>query len=143
MKGLADSHVHTSFSDGEGSPDDLVAAAGRCGLDELGISDHLVPRSLDLDGYGVPHDRIDDYLRAVRAAGRRAPGGLRVLVGAEVDYAPDTVAETDALLAAHDFDYAICSVHHVDGFPFDLPETLDDERWADPDTLVRRYYELI
>ena len=143
MRGLTDSHVHTSFSDGEGTPDELVASARARGLDELGISDHLVPRRLDLDGYGMSHDGIEDYLRAVREAGRRAPGGLRVLAGVEVDFAPDTVAETDALLDAHEFDYVICSVHHVDGFPFDLPETLDDERWSDPDALFRRYFELI
>jgi len=142
VSGLADMHVHSLFSDGEGSLDDLVAAAAVRGLDELGVSDHLVPRSLD-DGYGVPHDRLAEYLGAVREAGARAPAGLRVLVGVEVDLAADTVAETDALLDRSDFDYAICSVHHVDGFPFDLEETLAQEGWAHPDGLYRRYYEIV
>ena len=143
VTGLADVHVHTAFSDGEGSVDDLVAAAAARGLDELGVSDHLVPRSLDLDGYGMAHDRIVAYLGAVHEAAARAPAGLRVLAGVEVDVAPETAAETDALLDAHEFDYAICSVHHVDGFPFDLEETLDQAGWADPDSLYRRYYEIV
>jgi len=34
-------HVHTTFSDGSGSPAEVVEAAAECGLDFIGINDHM------------------------------------------------------------------------------------------------------
>lgn len=135
---VGDYHVHTGWSDGEGRPDEVIAAAARLGLPELGFSDHLVPPSLD-DGYGIPLNEVGDYVKAMRAAARRAAGPL-VLVGVEVDYSPETWAETLSRLAEHRFDFLIGSVHSVDGAPFDLDARLTEERWPDVDVLFRHYY---
>jgi histidinol-phosphatase (PHP family) len=139
---LADYHLHSTFSDGEGTVDELAARALELGLSEIGLCDHLVPARLDLEGYGVGRDRLAEYVAAARAAASRH-AGLRILVGLEVDYTPDTANEMVDALAGVEIDYAVGSLHVVDDFPFDSSACRDDERWADTDGLYRRYFELV
>jgi hypothetical protein len=56
-------HVHTTLSDGGGSPEEVIAAAQKAGLDFLGITDHNHLEGKGLEGYH---------------------GNLLVLVGAEL-----------------------------------------------------------
>lgn len=139
-----DYHVHTAFSDGEGEPEQCVERALALGLPEIGITDHLVPSSLDADGdFSVAPARMEAYVRAVRDVALRYPAP-RVLLGVEADYVPGTEDELAETLAAWPFDYVIGAVHCVDGFSFDDPRNRDDERWMDRDASVyMRYYELI
>jgi hypothetical protein len=44
-------HVHTTLSDGGGSPAEVIAAARRAGLDFVGISDHNNVDAIALQGY--------------------------------------------------------------------------------------------
>jgi hypothetical protein len=48
-------HVHTSFSDGGGTPDDVVAAAKRAGLQFVAITDH---NNVDAKPYEGYHDGV-------------------------------------------------------------------------------------
>jgi len=138
---MNDYHVHSAFSDGRGDVDGFVGRAHELGLAEIGFAEHLVPRALDSDGYGLPASRIPDYVRAVRAAGEDT--AVRVLLGAEIDYAPGAEAELDRLLSQARFDYVIGAVHFTDGFAFDLPSLADDPRWEDPDALYRSYWDTV
>jgi len=139
---MNDYHMHTRLSDGEGTPDEFVARAASLGLGEIGISDHLVPRAYDEDGYGLPGQDVASYAREVRGAADRADG-VRVLVGIEVDLVPGTEAEMESVLATERFDYVVGSVHFADGFAFDVDSMLDDPRWHDVDGLYRVYWETI
>ncbi len=111
-------------------------------MSELGICDHLVPTAFDEPGYGLDHGRLGEYVAAVRAAAAAAPG-IRVLLGLEIDFIPGTGDEIVALLDGLPLDYALLSVHLVDGFDFADDGLRDDERWRDVDGIFRRYYELI
>ncbi len=64
MSMTADLHVHTHFSDGTDSPDELFAAAHAAGLTTIGLTDHDTSKGWD----------------PVAAA---VPKGMRVLPGAE------------------------------------------------------------
>src|SRR4051812_20419617 len=67
-KGLADLHLHTSFSDGWPSPEEVV--------------DH-VTLATDLDLIAVTdHDTVEGALRAVEHSQRS--GGVPVIVGEEI-----------------------------------------------------------
>jgi histidinol-phosphatase (PHP family) len=139
---MNDYHMHTALSDGEGDMDAFVARAEALGLAELGFSDHLVPRAVDEEGYGLPGQDVARYAGAVRRAAARADG-VRVLLGIEVDYVPGTEAEMERLLVAEPFDYVIGSVHFAAGFPFDMPTLKDDPRWDDVDAVYRAYWETV
>lgn len=66
--GTADLHVHTRFSDGEDSPEEMLAWAARIGLNVLAITDH---------------DEIRGGQIAADLARRRGEGP-EVIVGAEI-----------------------------------------------------------
>jgi len=141
MRGLFDYHTHTRFSDAVGMPEDCVARAAALGLAEVGVSDHWVPPACDEYGIGA-NERLDEYAAEVRAAADRHPE-IRVLLGIEVDYTPDTRDQAAALLADGRFDYAIGSVHFVDGFAFDGGDHRDDPRWEHADAVWRGYFETL
>jgi histidinol-phosphatase (PHP family) len=138
---LADYHVHTSWSDGAGTAEELIARAADIGLPEVGLADHLVPYDPD-DDYGIPHHRLGDYAAAVREAAA-AQGRVRVLAGVEVDYAPQTWDQMVGLVARHSFDYVIGSVHAVDGKAIDYIEETVLLNWPDEDDLYSRYYRAV
>lgn len=142
IAGLADYHMHTGFSDGEGDVDGHVRRARELGLAEIGFSDHVVPSGYDLIGYGIPRRRLDEYVARVREAAARS-SAPRVLVGLEVDYTPDSEDEMGELLSGLDLDYAICSVHFAGDFGYDESGNRDDDRWSDAEALYREVYALL
>jgi len=136
-------HNHTQWSDGSASVGAMIDAAQRSGVTSLGVSDHLV-----LDPAGVRHvwsmdpAELGAYCSGVREAD--VPAGMQVLCGVEADYIPQTVAQTRQVLAAHDVDFIVASVHFVDGFPVDSEfapwEVLTVE---EREEVHRRYWQLI
>jgi histidinol-phosphatase (PHP family) len=137
-------HTHTRWSDGKCSVEDHVQAARAAGLDEVGISDHLLlPPDGRTAAWSMSADRLPDYVDTVREAARRHRS-VRVRLGIEADFLPETVAALAGLLGSHPFDYVIGSVHRVDGFPLDETprswERLDREA---VDATWRRYWERI
>ena len=138
----ADYHVHTCWSDGEGTAGELVARAVDLGLAEVGLADHLVPYDPD-DDYGIPHQRLGDYAAAVREAAAAARSRILVLTAVEVDYAPQSWAQMLALAAGQSFDYVIGSVHAVDGMAVDYIEDKVLQDWPDKDELFTRYYATV
>ncbi|WP_051273576.1 PHP domain-containing protein [Desulfotruncus alcoholivorax] len=99
----ADWHTHSCYSDGSMTPEQIVAAAARRGLDEVAITDHG-PRGMFI---GVRAARV--YLELKEQAARLAERySIRVLVGAEANVVslsgdidiPDEVAgKLDILIA--------------------------------------------
>ena len=137
----ADYHLHTALSDGEGCAADLVARAVELGLPEIGVTDHVIGSSVD-DGTGVGHERLDTYVAGVRFAQPPAKT-LRVLVGMEVDYTPDTLDEVASLIERHRPDYVIGSVHLVAGFAFDDPRYIHEYRRLDLEDLWSAYFDAV
>ena len=124
---IATYHTHTRWSDGQADVRDMVAAARDRGFDEIGISDHLVvpPHGHQRVTWAMQTERLQEYVDDVRAVGEDADG-IRVRLGVEVDFFPETLAPTMDLIAPCGFDYVIGSVHFVDRFPVD--DSLND--WA-------------
>jgi histidinol-phosphatase (PHP family) len=133
---IADYHVHTRWSDGQGAAADLIAAAAALGLPEIGLADHLVHPSL---GYGMPPERLSDYVAEIRRAAAAAEGA-HVLLGVEVDYTPETWPLLTPLLRQAGLDYVIGSLHFVGGVPFDVTAREAERHWPDADVLFARYY---
>ena len=113
-------HNHTTWSDGSATIPELIGAARKAGLLELGISDHFAiapgnPRYR----WTLPAESLEEYVAEIRES-INTTKDITVRMGLEVDYFPETVEQIKKRLAACAFDYLIGSVHFVDEFAIDL-----------------------
>lgn len=100
---MFDLHTHTTFSDGENTPEEMILGAIGKGLDMIGFSDHAYT-SFDLQ-YCMSKDRLEDYRREILALKEKYRGKIKVLLGIEQDYYSD--------FPAVGYDYIIGSVHYL------------------------------
>ena len=96
-----DLHVHTTYSDGVNTPEEMILAAIDAGLETIGFSDHSY-LAFD-DSWCMKQDQAEAYRREIRALGEKYKAQIRVLCGVEQDY--------DSAGPAKGFDYVIGSVH--------------------------------
>ena len=94
---MFDLHMHTVFSDGKNTAEEMVQQAIRLGLDTVGISDHS---SGDPCGMKLEENRI--YKAEIARLKEKYAGQIRVLCGLERDFLTDDFT---------DYDYTIGSVH--------------------------------
>ena len=98
-----DLHVHTVYSDGTNTPEEMVCAAIARGMETIGFSDHSYT---DFDGrYCMKKERIAAYRAEIASLREKYRGRIRVLCGIEQDYYSD--APTDG------YDYVIGGVHSL------------------------------
>jgi len=126
----ADYHIHTSMCrHAEGGVREYVERAAELGMREMGFADHLPflggwePLHDLTDDWAMPLDELDDYVTLVLELAREYAGDLRIVLGIEADFIPETLEHTTAVLEQYPFEYVIGSVHIVgDRFGFDHPE---------------------
>ncbi len=94
---MRDLHMHTVFSDGKNTPEEMVREAIRLGLDTVGISDHS-----HLDPCGMTLEASAEYRKEIARLKEKYAGQIRVLCGLERDFLTDDFTE---------YDYTIGSVH--------------------------------
>ena len=98
---MRDLHMHTVFSDGKNTPEEMVAAAIEKGLDTVGISDHSHASS---DPCGMKLEDREAYRREIARLKTVYGDRIRVLCGLERDFYSDDF---------DDYDYVIGSVHSI------------------------------
>jgi DNA polymerase (family 10) len=99
-------HVHTTYSDGRATMEEMLRAASDRGLEYVGISDHskaaYYARGLDID-------RLDEQQRELESH-RAAFPALRILKGTEADILLDgSIDYGDDVLER--FDFVVASIH--------------------------------
>jgi DNA polymerase (family 10) len=113
---LGDLHMHTSWSDGRYSTEEMIQAGRRRGYRYIAITDHS--KSLGVAG-GLSDEDLLRHAEEVRALDAKY-ADIRVLAGTEVDIRQDgTLDYSDELLTKLDF--VVASIHS--GFNQD-PATL-------------------
>lgn len=138
-----DYHVHTTFSDGDGTVEECVAQALELGLPEIGIADHVCAVRMSTgDGACMPLALMEGYVDEVHEAARRHTG-IKVLLGLEAEHVPGHEAELHSLVSAWPFEFVVLGVHTVEGFAFDDPTLRDDPRWREPGDLLAAYYRTV
>lgn len=99
-----DLHVHTDWSDGHDSIENMIAAAQARGYQYLAITDHSVGRGI---AHGLSEERLRQQISEIKALNQRL-GGFTVFTGSEVDiradgsldFADDLLRELDVVIAA-------------------------------------------
>lgn len=145
---LATYHTHSHWSDGKQSLNEMLDAATRLGVGELGVSDHwaLHPGGT-LMKWAMHPDALEQYVEQVLAlkARSQAAGGPVVRLGLEVDWYPaprEHASVQRAKLDRFPFDYVIGSVHEVDGFMIDgSPGGWQPLSQEQVNRIHRRYWE--
>lgn len=100
---MKDLHVHTVYSDGENTPEEMVLSAIEKGLDTLGFSDHSYT---SFDGSCcMKKEEVSRYREEIAALKEKYRGKIEILCGIEQDYYSD--------FPALGVDYIIGSVHYL------------------------------
>lgn len=100
---LSDLHVHTIFSDGKNTPEEMVQAAISKGMTKIGFSDHSYT-SYD-ESYCMSREGTQVYRKAVESLKEKYRDQIEILCGIEQDFYSD--------FQAKGYDYVIGSVHAV------------------------------
>lgn len=118
----ADLHMHTFYSHGKNSPQEMLAAAEKKGLAIIGFTEHS-PRP---EGYNYTREYRDkltrlfpEYIREVSGLRARPSPSCEVLLGLEMDWFPAERDFAARACKAYDYDYLIGSVHFLDHWGFD------------------------
>ena len=116
----ADFHVHTSFCDGKNTPEEMVLAAIKKGMDAIGFSGHS-HLAFD-DSWSMSLSGTEAYRAEVHRLKEKYAGQIRIFCGVEQDIYSDAEPEG--------YEYVIGAVHCVlrDGEYLsvdDTPEVLD------------------
>lgn len=99
-------HLHTDYSDGAATVEEMVAAARQRGYRYLGISDHSQSAFY---ANGLKEARIRQQWAEIETVQEKYPD-IHIFKGIEADILPDgTMDYTDELLSQ--FDFVIASVH--------------------------------
>jgi histidinol-phosphatase (PHP family) len=140
----ADYHTHSTYSDGSFIWS-MCRAAEDAGLDAVGIADHCnvstderqsnrkKAMGFNLD---LTYERRREGIETVREN-----FDLRVFDAVEMDYEPEDERSIEAFLDAAGFDYAIGSVHVLDGVNVHVESYFDRKPETERRELVDRYFE--
>lgn len=136
---MFDLHMHTTWSDGENTPEEMIEEAIRRGLETVGISDHSSG-----DPCGMTLEQSVEYRAEMARLKEKYAGKIRVLCGLERDYFTDDFA---------DYDYTIGSVHwlrmpdghriSIDWTPEKLREGAEKYFGGDFYALAEAYYATV
>ena len=110
-------HTHTvRCGHGKGTEEEYVKAAVEGGMEILGISEHCT-YLMHPEATQSPHltlEQLPEYVRAVREAGEKYGEHIRVHVGMEVEYFPETFPALANILRDHGVEYILLGQHFLD-----------------------------
>lgn len=137
-----DLHIHSTYSDGKNTPQEIVANAAKMGIDIIGFSDHSYT-PFDTS-YCISKEDICKYKAEIISLKNEYKNKIDILLGIEQDYY--STEETN------DYEYTIGSVHYIkiydDYIPIDeSAKILIDaaNKYFDGDiySLIELYFETI
>lgn len=138
---LKDYHIHTIYSDGQNTPEEMIESAINKGLVELGFSDHSY--TFFDESYCIKKDKINSYKDEITKLKSKYKDKISIKLGIEQD-----IFSTESV---KDYDYVIGSVHYIkvnDNYYFPVDHSLDTlkentEKWLGGDyyLLAEIYYK--
>ena len=137
-----DLHMHTVYSDGENTPEEMILSAIEKELKTIGISDHSY--TFFDTSYCMQEEDIPRFIAEMRYLRAAYYDRIHVLCGVEQDYYSEYPTD--------DFDYAIGSVHYlkcgenyvpVDETPEFLTEAVEKYYGGDIYALCEAYFRTV
>jgi DNA polymerase (family 10) len=111
-------HVHSTWSDGRASLEDMIAAAQKLGWEYVGISDHSKSAAY---AHGLSEDRVAQQAKEIESLRKKYK--IQIFWGTECDILKDGSLDYSDKILAH-YDFVIASVHSN----FTLSETEQTQR---------------
>lgn len=139
---LRDLHVHTVFSDGKNTPEEMVREAIARGMETIGFSDHAYT-AFD-ESWCMKKGDIPLYRACIGALKAQYAGRINILCGIEQEYYSEEPTEG--------YDYVIGSVHYlrageayipVDESPEILLAAAEKHFGGDIYALIEEYYRTV
>jgi histidinol-phosphatase (PHP family) len=104
-------HCHSSFSDGTGSPEDIVLEAIRLGMRSIGISEHA-PLPF-VTSWNMPLSRTAEYFENIQNLKFKYKNQIEIYCGLEIDYINEIYNQINQLVKFYNIDYIIGSIHFL------------------------------
>jgi DNA polymerase (family 10) len=101
-----DMHVHSDWSDGQDSLEDMAQAAKALGYEYLAITDHSAGRGI---AHGLTEERLRQQIEEIRRLNEKIEG-IRILTGTEVDIRADGSIDLPEKVLA-DLDVVVAAIH--------------------------------
>jgi histidinol phosphate phosphatase HisJ family len=145
-------HCHSNFSDGQGTPEDIVKKAIELKMPSIGISEHCpVPFKT---AWNLKADKVDSYLRLINTLKKKYEGKIEVYCGMEIDYISDMQDDIIKKSKINKLDFVIGSIHFLGflgtGQPWNIDGTgelfkkgMKEIFKNDGIRLVESYYEYV
>lgn len=112
-----DFHIHTSFSDGVNTPEEMVKQAIKLNMQKIGFSDHSY--TFFDESYCMQKQRVKEYIAEISSLKQKYNGKIKILCAVEQDYYSD--------YPTAEFDYVIGSVHYLKADGEYIPVDENDE----------------
>jgi len=143
-KPVPDYHMHTPrCNHATGSIMEYAQAAVDVGLTEIGMSDHSpMPGGFD-KAWRMHRRELAGYIEEVAQARDAFSDRLTIRFGLEADFHPGTESYVADMIASHNWDYVIGSVHYIGDWGFDNPDCIHIwDSWQVEDAYTA-YFELV
>ncbi|MDQ6990872.1 MAG: histidinol-phosphatase HisJ [Mariprofundaceae bacterium] len=141
---VPDYHMHTPrCNHAVGDVQAYAQAAIKCGLTEIGMSDHSpMPHGFDA-AWRMSLQELPDYLQEVENVADEMQADLTLRIGLEADFHPGTESDVQSMIDAYAWDYLIGSVHFIGDWGFDNPDEI--QRWDEMDVedVYVAYFDLV
>lgn len=136
-------HIHTKYSDGRDTPEEMIAEAIARGFSSIGFSEHSY---MSFSSYKdqMTEEKAVAYREEIRALKARYKGTIDLFCGLELEFYSD--------VSTADYDYLIGSVHYLHlngellGFDRNLSATqayLADNFGGDGMKFAEKYFETV
>ncbi len=135
---LSDLHMHTAYSDGKGSAEEMILSAIDKGMKKIAITDHM-PLPFP-DPCAVDMDRLNDYRAEVKRLKYEYEMQIDVQLGLEIDFIPQLQPWIQDIVDLG-WDYLITSVHFLFGKVEGKPQIFDSSQIDPFVKLLRENYQ--
>ena len=143
---LMDLHVHpTPWENGAQGYRTYIESALQNEVSLLGFAEHGPACHPHPKYRGLEPPEIETYVMEIQKLKEEYRSEIQIFCGLELDYFPAKLSYYQELKASYPFDYFLASVHLIDDWHVDDPDSLpmSKHRNADPPTLYWLYYREI